>query len=121
MMNEKIPFPSEEEKNKSISLIVATVRPQKHFGKSIEEMFRFIGVRGLFFGVEDSVFLAMLCSFFCVGGTLFLAMEREGLTAILLFSMSPFLYGLLQVLTTWHQHHHYRYVLQHRYGFHKEG
>lgn len=101
MMNEKIPFPSEEERNQSISRIVSTVKPQQHFLKSLEEMFRFIGIKGLFFGVEDSVFLALLCTIFGTGGTILCAMEHHSLTVILLFSMSPVLYGSLQVLTTW--------------------
>lgn len=63
-----IPMPTEQEKERSIQWILDNGLPQKEsFGESLSELWHSIGVRGLFFGVEDSSLLALFITILAVG------------------------------------------------------
>lgn len=102
MDKQQIIFPSEEEKEKSISLIVAKGMPRPHnFYRELCTMFQTIGFRGLFFGVGDSIFLAVLCTIFILCSSVLLMHKSEDGIVVILFLISPFLYGIVQAMTTW--------------------
>lgn len=102
MDNQQMIFPSKEEKEKSISLIVAKGMPeQKSFLGELCEMFQTIGFRGLFFGVGDSIFLAVLCTVFLLGGSVLLMSKCADKAVVILFLIAPFLYRIVQAMTTW--------------------
>ena len=102
MDKQQIIFPSEEEKEKSISFIVAKGMPKPHrFFRELYTMFQAVGFRGMFFGVGDSIFLAVLCTIFSLCGSVLLMYKSENGIVISLFLVSPFLYGIVQAMTTW--------------------
>lgn len=99
---DKVLYPTEEEKDRSIAGIVenGVVLPRR-LSSAIAGILKEIGVRELFFGVGDCVFLAFL------GAVLFWmeifssVMKQSDMVYLLLFFSSPFLYGLLHLLTVW--------------------
>lgn len=99
---EPIPFLSEEEKSQSIQTILAIGIPEpQRLSSAIPSLLRTVGVRGLIFGVGDSIFLAILAAALL---WVFLFSSLSGnnsLLYILLFITSPFLYAALHLLTTW--------------------
>ena len=102
MDKQQIIFPSEEEKEKSISFIVAKGMPKPHrFFRELYTMFQAVGFRGMFFGVGDSIFLAVLCTIFSLCGSVLFMYKSENGIVISLFLVSPFLYGIVQAMTTW--------------------
>lgn len=105
MDKQTILFPSEEEKNQSIALILAKGMPKpQHIFRTLAEMLHTLGIRGIFFGVGDSVFLAILCTVCLLILTAYLFISSWSIELILLFGFSPFLYASLQSLTTWKEH-----------------
>lgn len=95
-------FPSAEEKRQSISIIVEKGLVKKpSFFREIWTMFQVIGFRGLFFGMGDSIFLAVLCTIFILCASVVLAGTYQNLTVIFLFLFSPLLYEMVQVMVSW--------------------
>lgn len=100
----RITMPSEEEKNRSIRLILDAGLPQKGpLGLRLPGLVRAIGLRNLFWNTGSCMFLALL------GGVLLVlfftipaAFQRQMLPAGLLLA-SPAVYGLLLFLTSWRE------------------
>lgn len=100
----KIPMPTPDEKNRSISYILQNVpeRPAT-FSQSLMELFRTFGWRGLFFGVGDAAFVAVM-GIAILFGVCIASAHSYVLTERLygsLFFVSPFTYLLLYSLTMW--------------------
>lgn len=93
---------SEEEKKQSINFILDKGVPsKKHLQIKIPELIGEIGLRNLFWGTWDCIFLALLGGITI--GTLFVipsAMYKQ-LLPIGLLLISPAIYGLLHFLTMW--------------------
>lgn len=99
---DKIPFPTEEEKNKSIAFIIEQgFHHPCHLREAIPILWREVGIQGLFFGVGDCVFLSFLSAMLLWIGIF--ASARQDLTTFYLFDflLSPFLYAVLHLLTVW--------------------
>lgn len=99
---EPVQFPTSEEKSQSIRTILdrGVAQPQR-LRSALPQLWRALGVRGLFFGVWDCVLLATLASALVWCGLIpWLGNSRSSLY-VLLFVSSPFLYGLLHTLTIW--------------------
>lgn len=99
---EKIQFPSGEEKNRSIRMILdrGIPKPNRMLADLWETACR-IGVKGLFFGVGDCMFLALLLGGLLWAGCFFAMAAGRGQFSVLLFLVSPFLYALLHLLSIW--------------------
>lgn len=99
--NEKIPVLSESERKESIKFIIQNGMPEKQSLISvIPDVFRSVGLRGLFFGVSDCVYLALLASavlWLCILSVT----EMNSTLLYVLFAASPFLYASLHFLTSW--------------------
>lgn len=99
---EKIDFPSEAEKEKSIAQIVMYGMPKpQRLGSALWELWKNLGLRGICFGVWDCILLALL-----LDGILWMAVYSAAryspqMIGIMLFGASPLLYALLHVLTIW--------------------
>ena len=98
----EIPLPAEAEKNRSIQLILSRGMPEKQrLSSGLASLWRNIGPRHLFFGVGDCVFLSILAAglfwLFLFGSSV----QQNSIPYVLLFLSSPFLYGLMHVLTVW--------------------
>ena len=99
-MEDNIPYPDKAEKAASISYIVRTgVRPSGGPAR-LWETARSIGLRGLFFGVEDCLFISFLLCLLLMGFSAMAAMDQAPI-APLLFLFSPALYASLSLLTAW--------------------
>lgn len=99
---ENTEFLTEDEKNESIQLIVSMGIPKPQtFSHSVAELWHAIGLRGIFFGVEDAIFLSMLLSALVWGGSFVISAENQSLLCVILFLLSPFLYAILHLLTVW--------------------
>ena len=100
--NEKILFPAEEEREQSIQKIVAEGTPMpRSLWAAMCQAWRCVGVRGLFCGVEDCVFLALLGAGLI--WTAFLG-AFEGMFRDLylpVFLVSPVFYAALYLLSFW--------------------
>jgi len=103
----KIPMPSPNEKRRSIDFILQSVPQPKSFLETTGEMLRLLGWRGLFAGVGDAIFVALMSVLF-VGAVLTGIAEINGpLTGRLygaVFFFSPVAYMLLCALTAWKEH-----------------
>ena len=98
----KVDFPSLQEREASIRQIVAAGLPApRRMWKAVPELVRTLGIRNLFFGVEDCVFLAVLLSVLVSAGVLSFAASRPSMLAVLLFIFSPLFYMALHLLTVW--------------------
>lgn len=102
-----IPYPSASERDASIAMIVARGMPARtRLVDAMIALVRSVGLRDLFFGVWDCVFLGIMAAA-CLWGLLvagaggFLAAADgagEGRLAVLLFLISPFLYEIVHLL-----------------------
>lgn len=97
-----IQMPNEEEKNNSVRFILQEgLPPRKHLQAQSWELIRAIGLRNLFWGTWDCVFLALLGSitlglFFAIPSA-----KHQPLLPLGLLLVSPAAYGLLHFLTMW--------------------
>lgn len=99
---EKIPFPTEEEKNRSIAHIVEKGVGQPCCISMVFSVLRKgIGLQGLFFGVEDCVFLSFLGAVLLWTGVFTSVKQDSAKLYLLIFLISPFLYAVLHLLTVW--------------------
>ncbi len=104
-MNEEIwavEFPSDEEREASIRRIVAAGLPvPRTLRQAVPELIRTVGIRNLFFGVEDCVFLAALLTVLVSAGVVFCVASQPEMLTVLLFIVSPLFYMALHLLTIW--------------------
>lgn len=99
---EKIPFPTEEEKNKSIAFIVENgLNPPCCLRKAIPALWREVGIQNVLFGVGDCVFLSFLGAILLWTGIVASARQDLAMLYLLDFILSPFLYAVLHLLTVW--------------------
>ena len=99
-MNDNIPYLSEAEKAASISYIVDNgVRCQNGISL-IRDVVDTLGLRALFFGVEDCLFIAVMLTILLGAFSAAAAMDHAPI-APLLFLLSPALYAVLHLLTVW--------------------
>lgn len=95
-------MPNEEEKKRSICLILDKGIPEEtHLHSRIPELIRAIGLRNLFWGTWDCIFLALLAgmvlgAFFAIPSAVYQPLLPLGLLLV-----SPAVYGLLHFLTMW--------------------
>lgn len=99
---EQAVLPTEEEKDASIQFILANGMPEpQRLPNGLFHLWRSIGFRGLFFGVEDCAFVGILSSML-VWGWLFSSLaDSQSILCVLLFLASPLIYALLHLLTVW--------------------
>lgn len=99
---EKIPFPTEEEKNRSIAQIVEKgVEQPCCISMVFSVLWKGIGLQGIFFGVEDCVFLSFLGAALLWAGVFTSVKQDSAKLYLLIFLISPFLYAALHLLTVW--------------------
>ena len=91
MGNQKIPMPTEAEKQQAIARILdAGLPPRPSLGRELLETLRAVGAPVLFFGTWDCLALSLLIWTLCL---------LPALVALFLFS--PLLYAALSLLTAW--------------------
>lgn len=99
---EKIPFPTEEEKNRSIAQIIEKgVEQPCCLSAALPILWKELGLQGLFFGVEDCVFLSFLGAVLLWTGVFTSVKQNSAALYLLIFLISPFLYAVLHLLTVW--------------------
>ncbi|MBU9746405.1 hypothetical protein KTH81_21545 [Lachnospiraceae bacterium ASD3451] len=99
---ENIRFPSGEEKDRSIRMILEEGIPRpKRMAADLWETAGRIGFKNLFFGVGDCMFLALLLGGLLWAGCFAVMAGGRGQLSVLLFLASPFLYALLHLLSIW--------------------
>ena len=98
-MNFEIPLPSAEEKNKVLQNILQQGMPKKHNLFSVlRDIHAVFGLRNLFFGVGDCIYLALFFVTFLYASLL--SVCRLTLYSIV-FTASPVLYLCVWLLTLW--------------------
>lgn len=104
--DERIPYPSRAERDTSIGMIVARGMPRRSgLVSSVTDVVRSLGVRSLFFGVWDCVFVGLIGAA-CVWGLMFGVVSGSyrwdevglGRFCVLMFLASPFLYDCVHLL-----------------------
>lgn len=94
--------PDQAEKNRSIARILERGMPEpRRLSVALGKRWNAVGVRGLFFGLGDCIFLALLAC-----GLLWLCLfaafgNHSSPSYVVTFFASPFLYAALHLLTTW--------------------
>lgn len=97
-----IPLPSATEKNLSIQLILTHgLPPPQRLSAALPALCRTLGLRGLFCGVSDCILLALATTALLWCGLLTALISSLDGLYILLFGLSPLLYGLLHLLSMW--------------------
>lgn len=99
-MNEYVPYPNETEKAASISYIVDNGVRHESGLSLIKGAADTLGMRALFFGVEDCLFIAVILTVLLGAFSAAAAMDHAPVTP-LLFLLSPALYAVLHILTLW--------------------
>ncbi|MBU5625493.1 hypothetical protein KQI82_00905 [Oscillibacter sp. MSJ-2] len=100
MDEQNIPMPGEEEKNRAIAqLLSAGLIAPPGLWRSLGEVRHTVGVRTLFGGVGDCLFLSALTLALCL--LPMAAAAQQGRLAPVLFLLSPALYASLHLLTAW--------------------
>lgn len=94
-----IPMPSEAEKQKSIKYIKENglVRRENIFS-AVKEIYKNLGIKNIFFGVGDCLFLALLCVIAAFG--ISSQMEPEYLNCTVLVT-APLFFVIAHFLTSW--------------------
>lgn len=102
MTNGHIPYPTPEERNRSIAHIIAEATPQpRRLTTELPNLFRTVGLRGLIFGIWDCAFLALLASSVIWLGC-FAVASQEGVGASLaLFVTAPAFWAAMHWLSLW--------------------
>ena len=97
----KIPMPTEAEKNAAVAQILDAGLPARPgLWHTLTETFQAVGLRTLFFGAADCLFLAVLFLVLCLLPAA-AAAARQGSLGPVLFLLSPALYAALHLLTAW--------------------
>lgn len=98
MDNQKIPMPTEAEKQRAIARILdAGLPPRPSLGRELLETLQAVGAPALFFGTWDCLALSLLIWALCLLPALFVA-SSTGSLAPALFLFSPLLYAALSLL-----------------------
>lgn len=98
-MNYDIPMPTAEEKNAAVKVILCEAMPPKENVFSLlRELSGVFGLRNLFFGIGDCVYLTVLLTFLLY--TAVVAMAKQVLCSAV-FTASPFLYLAAWLLVVW--------------------
>lgn len=97
----EIPMPTEAEKNAAVAQILDAGLPARPgLWGMLTETFQMVGVRGLFFGEADCLFLSALFLVLCLLPAAATA-AQQGPVGPVLFLLSPALYAALHLLTAW--------------------
>ena len=98
MGHEKIPMPTEAEKQQAIARILDAGLPRRTaLDRELWEVLQCVGPRALLFGVGDCLALSLLIWALCLLPALFVA-SSVGTLAPALFLFSPLLYATLSLL-----------------------
>lgn len=91
-------LPEETVKNESIRLIIEQGMPEKRsLFRELLKMYRAIGFKGLFFGVEEDGFIGLLLLFCMAQGMFNILRVRGSMLPVILFISAPLLYGMLHI------------------------
>lgn len=102
MNDERTPYPTQEERERSIAYIVAAGMPQpRRLMTELPNLFHTVGLRGLFFGVWDCAFLALLASVVIWLGYLAVAGQERVVISLTLFVTAPIFWAALHWLSLW--------------------
>jgi len=105
MKTTDIPMPDPDEKRRSIEFIVQSAPKKESFVESAREMLSRLGWRGLFAGVGDAAFVAVMAVVFI--GIGLVGSADDWLTGRIygaVFLFSPLTYMLLCLMTAWKEH-----------------
>lgn len=98
---DEIPVPTEAEKDAAVCQILDAGLPARPgLWHTLTETFQAVGLRTLFFGAADCLFLAVLFLVLCLLPAA-AAAARQGSLGPVLFLLSPALYAALHLLTAW--------------------
>ena len=100
MNDMEIPMPTPKEKERAVAEILAACPRRPWLWRELEETFRAVGLKNLFFGTGDCLFLALLVLLLCLFPAARLTVEL-GAAGPVLFFLSPALYAALVLLTAW--------------------
>ena len=100
MNDMEIPMPTPKEKERAVAEILAACPRRPWLWRELEETFRAVGLKNLFFGTGDCLFLALLVLLLCLFPVARLTVEL-GAAGPVLFFLSPALYAALVLLTAW--------------------
>ena len=99
---EYIPYPSPAERDGRIAAIIEQALPApRRLWTAVPALWRSMGFRGLFFGVWDCTFLALLTGAAAWCSAALLAVQQEHGAYTALFITSPVLWAALHGLTMW--------------------
>lgn len=94
-----IPMPNEEEKDQVVNIILSQgLKRPASLRACLRELYQALGIRNIFLGVTDCLYLALVCSVLL--GALWLKAEHRFVCSGL-FMLSPFLYVALYLLSLW--------------------
>lgn len=97
----EIPMPTEAEKNAAVARILDAGLPARPgLRHTLTETLQAVGLRTLFFGEADCLFLSVLFLLLCLLPAA-AAAARQGPVGPVLFLLSPALYAALHLLTVW--------------------
>jgi hypothetical protein len=97
----EIPMPTEAERDAAVARILDAGLPARPgFRHSLTETWKAVGLRALFFGAADCLFLAVLFLLVCLLPAAAAAARQESVGPAL-FLLSPALYAALHLLTAW--------------------
>ena len=100
MDEQNIPMPTEEEKNLAIARLLSEgLSAPQGLRRSLSEVLHTVGLRPLFWGVGDCLFLSALALSLCLRPRA--AAAQQGRLAPVLVRLSPALSASLQLLTAW--------------------
>lgn len=98
---DEIPMPTEAEKNAAVAQILDAGLPDRPgLLHTLGETLQRVGVRALFFGEADCLFLSALFLLLCLLPAS-AAAARQGPVGPVLFLLSPALYAALHLLSAW--------------------
>ena len=102
MINEHIPYPTQEERDRSIAHIIAEGTPQpRRLTTELPDLFRAVGLHGLFFGIWDCAFLALLASVVIWLGCLTVVTQEGAGISLALFITAPAFWAAMHWLSLW--------------------
>lgn len=97
----EFPMPTEAEKNAAVARILDAGLPARPgLRHTLTETLQAVGLRTLFFGEADCLFLSVLFLLLCLLPAA-AAAARQGPVGPVLFLLSPALYAALHLLTAW--------------------
>lgn len=98
----KIEYPSQAEIDAQILKIMGKgIKPKHSFFYYIKDMYRNLGVRHIFHGIGDVIFIMLIAGIAFGGITLELLQEHNGNIFSFLFTLSPILYISICLLSFW--------------------